>query len=207
MSKSPKSLAIALSTQKHNKKKMALGGAVEAPGRSGHATSAIPGTPAPKPDDKRLPDSETMAKEWSKGSAPAPKPDDKKLPESETMANHFAKGGMIDMEEEISPSDMMSDDERASSIADAIMRKRDKMKMAEGGMVDDGEVDLEANSEEVGRSPYDHMNQDAANKELYDLDQLSPQPMDSNEHGDDLDSDKHDMISAIRAKLKAKRGV
>jgi hypothetical protein len=50
----------------------------------------------------------------------------------------YAKGGMAS-------ADM---DRHATSIADAIMEKRHKM--AQGGM-----VDLEANSEEEGSSPYD----------------------------------------------------
>lgn len=100
---------------------------------------------------------------------------------------------------DVAPSDIMSDDERASSVADAIMRKRKKM--ADGGM-----VDLNDASEEEARSPYDDINAETGDKEAYDLDQLSAQPMGSNEHGDDIDSDKHDMVSAIRAKLKAKRG-
>ena len=102
-------------------------------------------------------------------------------------------------EADIAPSDMMSDEERASSVADAIMRKRKKM--ADGGM-----VDLDSASEEVARSPYDDTNAETGDKESYDLDQLSEQPMGSNEHGDDIEADKHDMVSAIRAKLKAKRG-
>ncbi len=100
---------------------------------------------------------------------------------------------------DVAPSDIMSDDERASSVADAIMRKRKKM--ADGGM-----VDLNEASEEVACSPYDDANAETGDKEAYDLDQLSAQPMDSNEHGDDIESDKMDMIASIRSKLRAKRG-
>lgn len=98
----------------------------------------------------------------------------------------YAKGGMID-------------DDVASSIADHIIQKRQKM--AEGG-----EVDLDANSEETGRSPYDEYNAEAGNEEQYDDGQISPQPEDSNEHADMLDdADAHSMVDKIRAKLRAKR--
>ncbi len=83
------------------------------------------------------------------------------------------------------------------SIVDAIMRKR---KFAEGGM-----VDLEDNSEEEPNQ-FDGMNADAAEEDQYDLDQLSAQPEDSNEQGDDIEADVHDLVSQIRAKLKAKQG-
>lgn len=190
------SLAIAYSTQRHNrKKKMALGGAVEGANHSSPTTRPIPATPEKKPNDKRLPDSETMSKKWSEGTPPPRKPDDRRPPKEQYMADHFAEGG------EVTPSDMMDDDERADSIADAIMRKR---RMADGGM-----VDLNEASEEEGRSPYDEANAETGDKEAYDLDQLSAQPMGSNRHGnarEDATSDAHDMVSRIRAKIKAKRG-
>ena len=94
---------------------------------------------------------------------------------------------------EIHPSDLMSDEERSESIVDAIMRKR---KMADGGM-----VDLEENSEEEVNQYYG-LNSKAADEPQYDDSQLEDQPMDSNEHGDDIESDKHDMVSRIRAKLR-----
>lgn len=184
------SIAIALAVQRKNKKKMALGGAVEGPNHSGKQHDREPGQPAKKADDSRLPDSETMIDRWSAGSPPARKPDDSRPPMDSYMADHFAEGGEV------------SDDDFAGSIADAIMARKDRKKMADGGM-----VDLEANSEEVGRSPYDEENAEAGNKEQYDLSQLSSQPEDSNEMGDDredVESDEHDMISKIRSKMKAK---
>ncbi len=118
------------------------------------------------------------------GPDPAPrKPDNKRPPEAEYMADHFAEGGEVE--------------EHMDGIVDAIMRKR---KMAEGGM-----VDLNANSEEEPNQ-YDEMNADAANAEQFDDDQISPQPTDSNERGDEIESDMHDLVSQIRAKLKAKQG-
>ncbi len=87
-------------------------------------------------------------------------------------------------------------EEHYSSIADAILAKKRKMQ--------EGAVDINENAEEMPNQ-YDELNMEAAGKELYDDDQLSDQPMDSNEHGDDIDSDDHDMISQIRKKMKSKR--
>lgn len=115
----------------------------------------------------------------------------------------MAEGGMVspilkENYKDMSPADLMEDDERAESIAEAIMQKR--RKFADGGM-----VDLEANSEEKPNE-YDELNEMAADAEQYDDGQISPQPEDSNEMGDDLDSDKQDMISRIRSKLRMKSG-
>lgn len=91
------------------------------------------------------------------------------------MADHFAEGGMIDQ-----------------------IRARRKM-MAEGGM-----VDLNENAMERPES-FDKRNA-AILKENYDSDMEDvSQPMDSNEHGHMIDEDEHDMISAIRSKIHAKR--
>lgn len=88
--------------------------------------------------------------------------------------------------------------EDPSSVAEAIMKKR---KMADGGM-----VDLDSNSEEMSNE-YDELNMDAAGKEQYDDDQLSPQPMDSNEHGHSIEDElDKGIVAAIRRKMAAKRG-
>lgn len=114
----------------------------------------------------------------------------------------YAKGG------EIHPSDLMDDDERANTIAEAIMHKRAKKKMmAEGGRVESG---IDDNNEEQPNSFY-KQNEDAALKENYNDDFLGlSQPEDSNETGDPRESDEEnalDMISKIRAKIKAKKGM
>lgn len=97
----------------------------------------------------------------------------------------MAHGGMVDMD-------------KPKSIADAIMRKR-KM------MADGGEVDLQSNADE-DLNLEDQLSFEAARKKTYfDDSQISKQPMDSNEHGDEIDSDEHDMISSIRRKMKSKR--
>lgn len=80
------------------------------------------------------------------------------------------------------------------SIADKIMKKR---KMAQGGMVD---PDLTESIE------FEKINKDAVHS-LDDEEDLS-QPLDSNEHGNDLsDEDEKDMVSIIMKKLKAKNGM
>jgi hypothetical protein len=90
---------------------------------------------------------------------------------------------------------------RGGSVADAIMKKR-KM------MADGGEVDLQDLSDEQLNSE-DDMSYDAAGKKTYyDDSQLSKQPEDSNEHGDERESgeeDEHDMIAKIRSKMKSKK--
>lgn len=117
--------------------------------------------------------------------------DQMKPSDEEIMSNKMpmlAEGGLLDEESEI---------EHAASIAAAIMAKRKRM--AEGGM-----VDLAQNAEEEPNNE-DQMSFEALKKENYSesdgLDQLD-QPEDSNLHGDDIDSDKHDMVSAIRKKMK-----
>lgn len=82
------------------------------------------------------------------------------------------------------------------SVADKIRRKR----MAAGG-----QVSLEDNSREDLNNE-DQMSYRAGLKEQYDDSQISSQPGDSNEHGDDIDSDEYDHLAAIRRKMKLKRG-
>lgn len=113
----------------------------------------------------------------------------------------MAKGGAV-----APMSASMDADEHYDSIADAIMAKKRKAKMAEGGM-----VDIDENAEESSANPntYDDQNELAAMKENYDsdMDGIS-QPMDSNEMGDELsDEDSHDMVSMIRKKMKTKKGM
>lgn len=87
------------------------------------------------------------------------------------------------------------------SISDEIMRRRGENPLPEG------QVDLNEHSEEAPNL-YDPLNEEAGGKEQYDLDQLSPQPKDSNLKSDDIPHDEHDMISKIRAKMKrAGRGM
>lgn len=212
-SKHAQNLAIAYSTQRAaRKKKMALGGAVEGPTHSSPKYDRNPGTPAKKPDDYREPEGEYMGQDWSYGTAPARKPDDRRLPKEEYMADHFAYGGMAEYDGNPGLPRAKADDRRLpvdeymaghfarGGIAEAIMRKR-KM------MADGGEVDINENAEESGSSPYDDMNNDAVLKELYDDDQISDQPEDSNEIGDpreEASENKLDMVDAIRKKIKKK---
>jgi hypothetical protein len=119
---------------------------------------------------------------------------DKKEYMSETM-NGYAKGGEIHRQMMMQPEDEAAEMHHAS-VAAAIMAKRPKM------MADGGEVDLDLNAEERPNSFY-KLNEDDYKKEDYDDDiHAANDPMDSNEHGDDIESDAHDMVSAIRRKMK-----
>lgn len=117
---------------------------------------------------------------------------------------NYAQGGEV--EPRSANLDFSEDDVepmRPSSMAEAIRMKR-KAKDEEQMYADGGFVDIQDNGDE-DPNEFNELNFDAAKKELYDDSQLSDQPEDSNEHGDDIDSDKHDMISQIRRKLKSKR--
>lgn len=219
------SLAIAYSVQKKNKKKMSLGGAVDStPSTSvspeedkmdaehehndecwvdGECKMADGGTVSAADESRPMPDNtyadRNEAMRQKKGSA---------SPESWTADGMDTESeGSKDMEPKTGAKVNWQDDEEETldnhydSIADAIIAKRKAKMMADGGM-----VDLEANSEESPNEE-DQMSFKANGKEQYDDSQLSAQPEDSNEHGDELDSDEHDMISRIRAKIRAKRGM
>lgn len=101
------------------------------------------------------------------------------------------------------PSADNAEDDEDMSMIDHIMARRHAKMMARGGMVDDSQVDLEANSRE-DKNREDDDSYDALLKEQYDDSQISEQPMDSNEHGDEIPEDEHDMISQIRRKMKMK---
>lgn len=101
----------------------------------------------------------------------------------------WAEGGEIGgPEEEI---------EHAASIAAGIMAKRRLM-------ADGGEVDSSENADEEPNHA-DEDNFEALKKENYSESEglgALDSPEDSNEHGDEIEHDHHDMVSAIKAKLK-----
>jgi hypothetical protein len=107
----------------------------------------------------------------------------------------LAEGGEIEREMDMQPMDE-AEEEHHDSIAAAIMARR---RMAEGG-----QVDIMDNAEEEPSDAADEYTE-AALKENYDSDMEDvSQPMDSNEHGDDIDEDIHDMVSAIRRKMRSR---
>lgn len=113
----------------------------------------------------------------------------------EYMADHFAEGGEMD---DMDQPEAEAEDEHHDSLVASIMAKRKAKMMAEGG-----QIDLDQNAEEQPNDYY-HRNREIL-KENYDSDMDSvSDPMDSDMHGDDIDSDEHDMISSIRRKMKAK---
>lgn len=134
--------------------------------------------------------------------------------ESEIMADHFAEGGEVDNEDEI---------EHAASIAAAIMAKRRKMMMAEGGEIlshgsmdsdDSDQADLSRNADEDANEE-DQASFSALRKENYSesagLDLLDS-PRDSAQHGDMREDNEEniydsDIVSAIRRKMKMKSAI
>ena len=117
----------------------------------------------------------------------------------------YARGGHV------SPADE-EDMDHEDSIASAIMAKRSRHPAAmsdsdidEMVMLYDGGEVLESEHVEEPNNE-DQMSFQALKKENYNSSDLDvDDPMDSGEHGDDIDSDDHDMTSAIRSKMKAKR--
>lgn len=201
------SISIALSVQRKNKKKkkMAMGGMAESDGE--------PAVPMRKPDDSRPAQDEYMSGDFKSD----PKKydgmsSDKHPSEDEYMAPHFAEGGSVGREKSIaeqigspfgpqppkpSPSPKMA---RGGSVADAIMHKIKKEMYAEGG-----QVDIDSNGEEQPNEYYD-LNEEALDHNFdSDMDGVS-QPMDSNEHSDEIDSDEHDMVNVLRKRIKSRRG-
>lgn len=122
---------------------------------------------------------------------------------SDKMAPVLAEGGDVESEEsrehELAESpEQEIEEERHDSLAAAIMAKR--RKLAQGG-----QVDLDLNAEEQPNGYYKR-NEDAVLKENYDsgMEDVS-QPIDSNEHSEHIESDLHDMVSAIRRRMKSRQ--
>lgn len=118
------------------------------------------------------------------GSVPGPSHSDAELKEHSMKGDCMSCGGMCKYYD--GGMVMDADDQ---SMAAMIRRK-----YAKGGLVDlqDGENE-QLNAE-------DDMSYDAAREDYYDLDQLSDQPEDSNEHGDMIDGDENDKLSKYRKK-------
>lgn len=147
---------------------------------------------------------------------------DDNMKKVQSPLGRYAEGGSVEDEMMDVPTEE-ADEERHSSLAAAIMAKKDRMKEIldsgsmdedeamryyEGGQVegsDESEVDLDLNSMEQPNKYYGR-NENEVLKENYasDMEDME-QPEDSNEHGDEIDSDKHDMISQIRSKMSKQR--
>lgn len=163
----------------HKKKEYAKGGMIKPQDQD----TQEPEMPKAKSDNRRLDEEDYMSDKWAAGPDPKRVPDDKRLPMEEYMASHFAKGGEAKM-----------------SLAEMI---RHKKMMAEGGY-----VDIQENGD-ASLPEYDELNNLASKgKAYFDDSQLSSQPMDSNEHGDDLaDEDKNGMgmLEQILHRMRSKR--
>lgn len=224
------SLAISYNIQRKNaKKKMAQGGEITAkdesrpmPDQEFNDSSDASMNRGRKPLGKSDWTDDTYSEQASRSfSKPQREMDTDFVSEGESKADNSYDSEEMEMEKESSSDPMdinehhyedISDakyahggeiEDHYDSIADHVMAKM-RAKYAEGGM-----VDLNANSEEAPNYAYMD-NHDAYMKEQYDLDQLSPQPEDSNEKGDSREDDSEnehdaDVVSAIRRKMKSKR--
>lgn len=139
----------------------------------------------------------------------------------------MAEGG-IAHEMDDQPMDE-EEDEHHASIASAIMAKKDReasrmsdsdmdemMRLYNGGEIkshdsiysdDSDQADLSRNADEDANEE-DQLSFNSLRKENYSesegLRELDS-PMDSAQHGDDIESDKHDMVESLRRRIKAKR--
>lgn len=140
----------------------------------------------------------------------------------------YAEGGSIQHEMMDQPEPEASDD-MEDSIAAAVMARMERQKhihsdsdidrmamMAEGGEIlshdsiysdDSDQADVSRNADEDANEE-DQLSFNALRKENYNesegLEQMDS-PMDSNRHGHEIDSDKHDMVDAIRSKMNRQR--
>lgn len=158
--------------------------------------------------------------------------DQMRPPQDEYMAGHMqmlADGGMAEdeiedqMHDSVAAAIMARRDRRAKQDSDSDVDSQ--MMMAEGGEIlpksrqseilshgsmdsdDSDQADLSRNADEDANEE-DQASFNALKKENYSesagLKQMT-QPMDSNEHGHEIDSDDHDMVEAIRRKMASKR--
>lgn len=148
-----------------------------------------PGVPKAKPDDHRLDEDDYMSDEWAGGPDIGGADTSMGPSHAEYMADHFAKGGHV-----------------------ACMHCGG-MGYADGGHV---ELDDEKDPFDHGEGISDYQEEGPGTRVKYNINsrdynqgddrQISSQPKDSNEHGDELsDEDEHSMIEQIRKKLKAKK--
>lgn len=124
------------------------------------------------------------------------------------VCSHCEGRGHMSPPEEQEPDEM--DDHEPGSMVEAILAKRKFQKLSEGGEVDDPFDNGEgiSNFQEEGPGVRQEYNRNARSYNAGDDRQLSKQPNDSNEHGDDREDaseNKDDTVSAIRKKMKSGR--
>lgn len=203
MDKKDKSLMIAVDVMSRNKrKKMKDGGIIEGLKSASKSIKDFSNDVVP-PQER----SNESGGAYNRDSDPTGTRKMEKKPE-----NRFAEGGEVMKEYKM---------DREDSIADSIMAKKDRMKQIldsgsmdedeamrfyEGGQVessDDLMADIMSNGKEMPNAYFDR--DEEILKENYDSDMDGmPQPLYSNEHGDDIISNKNDMINQIRSKMKRK---
>jgi len=174
------SLAIAYGMKRRSPKKMAEGGMVSKEYGSGPEMDMEPKMGMPKAKYPAVAKEDYDAEDWAGGSIADSSSTSMGPSEDEYDSDDWAGGG---------------------SVTDAVMRRRKARMMAEGG-----QVDLEANSEESPNME-DQYSFDADKKEQYDLDQADYSKDDNQIGDDDLPMDENDMVSMIRSKIRAKRGM
>lgn len=147
-------------------------------------------------------------------------PDDSEPHSDDIDTYKYAEGGEVEQETEHHDSivaAIMANRERAHADIDSGARDLDEaVRMASGGTVasgsedmnyaEGGQVDIDDNNNEEPNA-YPPMNGDALDDRNEDIRGME-QPEDSNETGDEREderSDKHDMISSIRRKMKSKQ--
>lgn len=133
----------------------------------------------------------------------------RKAKENVDYINKLAEGGEVEMDREDSvASAIMAKKDRMKQILDSgSMDEDEAMRFYEGGQVegsDESMADIMSNGKEMPNAYFDR--DEEILKENYDsdMDGMS-QPLDSNEHGDDINSDSHDMIGQIRSKMRRKQ--
>jgi len=198
-SRQKQNLAIAYQTQRNaRKKKMADGGPVP--------------QPSPKPvgsdeDIKKFQEG-FFGKKMAHGG-PVPAGLGKENIVSAIMRKNKHDKGAMQKHEEMGagPEEDMEPmvpgrkpDEMRPSVDEIMSGRMQGRRMADGGRVDTEEV-----AEEMPNDFY-KLNREAEEHDIYDEDQLSAQPHDSNEHADEITADLHDMVSKIRAKIKHRLG-
>ena len=218
-----KSIAIAYNMAK-KKPKFAKGGSIDKSDEQKRAERAendprdhrdAGTTNAFSPKGKLTPVGKMVRKESLEEYKKAPKPkllaEGGEIDEDQYKTKRTAEQGMKHMDDMSTESEEhpenrdpmfyadggdVEDDEKPHSVASAIMKKRSK---------EHEEPMIDLDNKEGDSEGLEHDNEEAADKPIYDDSQFKAGPEDGDQHGDEIISDMHDMISKIRSKLKSKR--
>lgn len=233
----PQNLAIAMDVQRRNKRKMADGGRVARDQEpvelkknpklgDRYEGDNNSGMPSRKPDNSRPAQSEIMSSNMAQGSSLTPSDSSleaiKKEKYLDDNAVKLADGGEVCLHcegrghmmppaaQEPDEMDSDSDDHATGSVAEQILSKQRFQKLAMGGEIDDPFDNGEGISHFQEEGPGVRMkhNINAREYNAGDDRQISSQPEDSNEKGDEREDEsenKDDMVGAIRKKMMSGR--